>query len=122
MRQRVTDFIAQHDLLRAGSSVVAGVSGGADSVALLHTLWSLAPCNGASPVCGASQPRHPRRRGGCRTKNLCAACVSFTACRFTAAMQMCHPSRTAAGKRWNRPGGMRGMVFWRRRAAILARM
>ena len=46
MRQRVTDFIAQHDLLRAGSSVVAGVSGGADSVALLHTLWSLAPAMG----------------------------------------------------------------------------
>lgn len=43
MRQRVADFIAQHGLLQAGSKVVAGVSGGADSVALLHTLWSLAP-------------------------------------------------------------------------------
>lgn len=46
MRQRVADFIAQHDLLQAGSKVVAGVSGGADSVALLHTLWSLAPSMG----------------------------------------------------------------------------
>lgn len=46
MRQRVADFIAQHNLLETGSSVVAGVSGGADSVALLHTLWSLAPSLG----------------------------------------------------------------------------
>ncbi len=41
MRQRVADFIAQHGLLKAGASAVAGVSGGADSVALLHMLRSL---------------------------------------------------------------------------------
>ena len=52
MRQRVADFIAQHDLLRAGASAVVGVSGGADSVALLHMLTALAPSMGFT-VCAA---------------------------------------------------------------------
>lgn len=52
MRQRVAEFIAQHDLLRAGASAVVGVSGGADSVALLHMLTALVPSMGFT-VCAA---------------------------------------------------------------------
>jgi len=40
---RVRTAILDHDLLPAGTAVVAAVSGGADSVALLHILAGLAP-------------------------------------------------------------------------------
>lgn len=41
MRERVRQTIAAHQLIPRGSRVVVGVSGGADSVALLHFLASL---------------------------------------------------------------------------------
>ena len=37
----VRSFIEEHDLLRKGESVVVALSGGADSVCLLHILISL---------------------------------------------------------------------------------
>ncbi|MBN1796138.1 MAG: tRNA lysidine(34) synthetase TilS [Sedimentisphaerales bacterium] len=39
--QKVSDFISGHRLLPQGGNIVLAVSGGADSVALLHTMWSL---------------------------------------------------------------------------------
>jgi tRNA(Ile)-lysidine synthase len=42
MINRVQETIAKHRMLRHGDHVLAGVSGGADSVALLHCLRSLA--------------------------------------------------------------------------------
>jgi tRNA(Ile)-lysidine synthase len=38
---RVADFVARHELLPRGAVVVVGVSGGADSIALLHGLRAL---------------------------------------------------------------------------------
>ena len=38
---KVVNFIDKHQMIRAGDLVAAGVSGGADSVCLLHILWRL---------------------------------------------------------------------------------
>lgn len=38
---KVVNFIDMHQMIRAGDLVAAGVSGGADSVCLLHILWRL---------------------------------------------------------------------------------
>jgi len=46
VQERVAAFIREHGLIPRGGGVVAGVSGGADSVALLHILTSLAPSMG----------------------------------------------------------------------------
>ncbi|MCA1032821.1 tRNA lysidine(34) synthetase TilS [Bacillus timonensis] len=39
MLKQVTEFVKKHDLINKGSKVVVGVSGGPDSMALLHFLW-----------------------------------------------------------------------------------
>ena len=41
MIERVKKYIRENQMLEAGSMIVAGVSGGADSVAMLHILKSL---------------------------------------------------------------------------------
>lgn len=41
MEKQVNNFMTKHQLLSAGSTVVVGISGGPDSLALLHFLWSL---------------------------------------------------------------------------------
>jgi tRNA(Ile)-lysidine synthase len=41
--RRIEHTIRERDLIRPGMHVIAGVSGGADSMALLYALWFLAP-------------------------------------------------------------------------------
>ncbi len=39
--QKVKNFIEKYQMIKAGDTIIAGVSGGADSVCLLHILWRL---------------------------------------------------------------------------------
>ncbi len=41
LRRKVREFIEKHRLVSAGDCVLVGVSGGPDSVALLHLLYDL---------------------------------------------------------------------------------
>jgi len=43
LTRRVRETIREYDLLPSGGTVVVGVSGGVDSLCLLHVLWRLAP-------------------------------------------------------------------------------
>ncbi len=57
---RVRRFIRQHNLLRRGSRVLAAVSGGSDSMALLHVLRSLA-ASGELQLAGVAHFNHQLR-------------------------------------------------------------
>lgn len=46
--EKVNSWAAEKDVLKAGTLVLVGVSGGADSVCLLHVLYSLGKLNGFS--------------------------------------------------------------------------
>ncbi|WDC85479.1 ATP-binding protein [Caloramator sp. mosi_1] len=41
MKQKVLDYIKENDLIQPGDKIVVGLSGGPDSVCLLHILYSL---------------------------------------------------------------------------------
>ena len=44
MIDRIISFVEQHRMLQQGDCVTVGLSGGADSVALLYVMRKLAPC------------------------------------------------------------------------------
>jgi tRNA(Ile)-lysidine synthase len=41
LEQRVLEYILQNQIMKSGQKILTGVSGGADSVAMLHILWRL---------------------------------------------------------------------------------
>ena len=60
VRDRVREFVRQHDLIVAGSRVIAAVSGGSDSVALVHLLHELAAA-GELRLAGVAHFNHQLR-------------------------------------------------------------
>src|ERR1700681_3400271 len=58
--ERVLKTISRYNMLAPGVRVIAAVSGGADSVALLHILIELAPRLGAT-LAGVAHLNHKRR-------------------------------------------------------------
>ena len=62
---RVRDFVRQHDLIGADTRVLAAVSGGSDSVALVHLLHALADA-GELHLIGVAHFNHQLRADGRR--------------------------------------------------------
>ena len=50
MLRTVENFIREQDLIPAGSTVLCAVSGGADSIAMLHVLYRLRDRLGVRPL------------------------------------------------------------------------
>ena len=67
--ERVERFMLENSLLPEGGSVLVGLSGGADSVALLEVLLGLAPKHGYKV--GAAHFNHGIRGGGAATERDC---------------------------------------------------
>ena len=67
MLSKVLRTIRAHGLVRPGDVVICAVSGGPDSMALLHALWELAPRLGARlEVATVDHGLRPEARGTAR--------------------------------------------------------
>ena len=80
MEKRVREFVTENELLMPEQTIGAAVSGGPDSMALLHCLCSLAPLFSCSVACVHFEPvsythldvykrqgkRRSKRTGGAR--------------------------------------------------------
>ena len=71
----VRQFIRQHDLASAATRVVAALSGGSDSVALLHLLRAL-DATGDLCLAGAVHFNHQLRDAAARDEQFAAACAA----------------------------------------------
>jgi len=71
---RVRQFILQHDLIRAGTRIVAAVSGGSDSTALAHILHELG-AEGSGQLVGLAHFNHQLRESAANDER-CAADIA----------------------------------------------
>lgn len=77
MRERVEQYILRHELISPGDKVLIGLSGGGDSVALLHILKSL--CTRLDfTICAAHLNHGIRGKRRKRTRSLCMTFAIFT--------------------------------------------
>jgi tRNA(Ile)-lysidine synthase len=78
---RVRDFVRQHDLIAPGARVVAAVSGGSDSVALVHLLKGLAD-DGELCLAGVAHFNHQLRPSAGDDERFVAALAQSLGCPF----------------------------------------
>ena len=59
MYREVTGYIKENHMIEKGDTVLAGVSGGGDSVTMLYILKEYQKETGVYPPCGSRSPRNP---------------------------------------------------------------
>ena len=107
MLDRVLTAISRYNMLRSGDRVIAAVSGGADSVCLLHGLLELAPRLGAT-VTGVAHLNH-KLRGEASDED--ERFVAELAARMDVPFYRAEARGSDAAEIWNKRRGALGRIF-----------